>query len=191
MNLSELKMKRIFDVIISCFLLLLFSPVLLVICLLIRIDSVGSVFFLQQRVGLYGQPFKIFKFRSMIDNADTLGGFSTEKNDVRITRIGQIIRKTSIDELPQLINVIKGDMSLVGPRPNVFQQRELYSEQEWAQRNSVRPGITGLAQALMRSDATQEVRTQLDLEYVDKHGFFYDLYIMLLTVKQVFLKGGN
>ena len=81
MNLSELKMKRIFDVIISCFLLLLFSPVLLVICLLIRIDSVGSVFFLQQRVGLYGQPFKIFKFRSMIDNADTLGGFSTEKND--------------------------------------------------------------------------------------------------------------
>lgn len=191
MNLSELKMKRIFDVIISCFLLLLFSPVLLVICLLIRIDSVGSVFFLQQRVGLYGQPFKIFKFRSMIANADTLGGFSTEKNDVRITRIGQIIRKTSIDELPQLINVIKGDMSLVGPRPNVFQQRELYSEQEWAQRNSVRPGITGLAQALMRSDATQEVRTQLDLEYVDKHGFFYDLYIMLLTVKQVFLKGGN
>jgi lipopolysaccharide/colanic/teichoic acid biosynthesis glycosyltransferase len=127
----------------------------------------------------------------MVDGAATQGSHFTEDRDPRITRIGGFIRKTSLDELPQLINVLSGEMSLVGPRPNVPKQRVEYTGEEWSKRNAVRPGITGLAQATLRSAATPKERTSLDLEYVDKSGFVYDLWILVLTVRQVLFRGSH
>ena len=182
-------MKRFFDVILSVVAVLFLSPVLIVISIIIKVSSPGGILFKQERVGKLGEPFFIYKFRSMVKNADKQGLYQTQKNDARITKVGKFIRKTSIDELPQLFNVVKGDMSLVGPRPNVFAQKELYSKIEWEKRNSVCPGITGLAQALVRSIGTPDERTRLDLKYVDKQSFFYDIYIIMLTIKQVLFKG--
>ncbi|WP_053396886.1 sugar transferase [Vibrio nereis] len=183
-------MKRFIDVLFSIIGLVLLSPILLVLSFIIRSDG-GPALFRQVRVGLHGKEFEIFKFRSMIINAEQLGGYSTQSNDLRITNIGKIIRKTSLDELPQLFNVLKGDMSLVGPRPNVPAQREEYDKLQWEKRNSVLPGITGLAQATLRSKATWQERFELDIEYVNKSSLHYDFYIILLTFKQVFFKGGN
>ncbi|EPK4062881.1 sugar transferase, partial [Morganella morganii] len=106
-------------------------------------------------------------------------------------RIGKYLRRSSIDELPQLINVLKGDMSLVGPRPNVLSQKELYQPQDWDKRNTVLPGITGLAQASIRSDGTPEQRLELDLFYVNNMSFLFDMKIILMTIKQIIKKGGN
>jgi len=166
------------------------SPVLIVIPLLIRRDG-GPVLFRQTRVGLHGVPFNIYKFRSMVVNSEQLGGHSTQANDPRITKVGHFVRQTSIDELPQLLNVLKGDMSLVGPRPNVPGQRYEYTQEQWDLRNSVLPGITGLAQATLRSDATWQQRYDLDAEYVRSQSLMLDIKIILLTVKQIFTKGGN
>lgn len=185
-------MKRLFDVIGGIVILLPASPLMIVVAFLIKIESKGPVFFKQERIGLHGLPFKIFKFRSMVSNAEQLGPYYTRGDDSRITRVGRYIRKTSLDELPQLLNVILGSMSLVGPRPDVSAQRSNYTQQQWDKRNSVRPGITGLAQAKLRSAATADERTALDLEYVDKASVLFDLWIILLTIKQVFItKGGN
>ncbi len=184
-------MKRIFDVFVSLFLLVLFAPIFLIISVLIKVDSQGPVLFKQVRIGKNGKNFNIYKFRSMKGGAESTGPHFTSKNDVRITSIGKIIRKSSLDEIPQLYNVLVGDMSLVGPRPNVPLQREEYTEREWCKRNSVRPGITGLAQATLRSSATKQQRTNLDLEYVENASFFYDMNILCLTVKQVVSRGGN
>jgi lipopolysaccharide/colanic/teichoic acid biosynthesis glycosyltransferase len=181
--------KRLFDIIFSIIAVLLLSPVLIITSIFIKLDSSGDVIFKQERVGLFGNPFLIYKFRSMIKNANKQGSYQTYKNDSRITKVGRFIRKTSIDELPQLFNVIKGNMSLVGPRPNVFAQQKLYSKSEWEKRNSVHPGITGLAQVLIRSSGTPDERTRLDLKYIDKQSFFYDIYIIILTIKQVLFKG--
>ena len=183
-------MKRIFDVVISMILLLTLLPILVLTILLIKKDG-GPAFYFQNRVGRYGKEFAIYKFRSMVTNASDLGGYSTENNDKRITKIGKVIRKTSIDELPQLINVIKGDMSIVGPRPNVPLQREKYTQEQWDIRNSVLPGITGLAQAIQRSNASPEEKLKLDLDYIKMSGFMFDIKIIALTIKQVLFKGGN
>ena len=184
-------MKRIFDIFVAMLVLAATAPILLFVAILVKIESKGPVLFNQERVGLHGRSFYIYKFRSMVQNASEIGPYFTDENDKRITRVGKFIRRTSIDELPQIINVIKGEMSLVGPRPNVFAQRSEYDNSDWEMRNSVRPGITGLAQALLRSNATPEERTALDLEYAKNASFFFDLKILLLTVKQVLLKGGN
>jgi len=183
--------KRLFDITVSLVLLLLAAPLMILVTILIRVESNGPAIFRQERIGQYGQIFTIYKFRSMKSDAESQGPHFTTSNDPRITRSGRFIRKTSIDELPQLFNVLMGDMSLVGPRPNVPKQRSEYTEQEWNKRNSVRPGITGLAQAVFRSAATPEQRTRLDLEYVDKVSMFFDIWIILLTIKQVVYKGGN
>lgn len=183
--------KRLFDICVSLLMLLALLPVVLMVAILIKLESSGPVIFRQQRVGLKGVEFSIFKFRSMVVDAAESGSYFTSTDDPRITRVGRVIRRTSIDELPQLLNVLKGDMSLVGPRPNVLVQRKEYSEEEWNKRNSVRPGITGLAQALMRSAATANQRTSLDLEYVDKSSLFYDIRILFMTVRQVIFRGGN
>ncbi len=174
---------------VSFLLLFALMPIFIILTVLISVDG-GSAFYKQLRVGRSGKEFNIYKFRSMVINADKLGGYSTKQNDERITKIGSFIRKTSLDELPQILNVLKGDMSLVGPRPNVPQQINEYSADEWQLRNSVRPGITGLAQATLRSDATQLERWMLDRKYVENFSFFLDIKIILLTVKQVFSKGG-
>ena len=131
----------------------------------------------------------MFKFRSMIIDASDKGSYQTAPNDPRITRVGRFLRRNSLDELPQLMNVLLGDMSLVGPRPDVFDQRKFYKESDWVRRVSVRPGITGLAQATVRSSATPTQRLDLDLEYVENAGLLLDLKVLVLTARQIFGKG--
>jgi Sugar transferases involved in lipopolysaccharide synthesis len=151
----------------------------------------GPIFYRQRRVGRKGILFNMFKFRSMRVDADQIGPHFTSANDPRITKVGRFLRKTSLDELPQLLNVVLGDMSIVGPRPNVAAQSTEYSVESWEKRNLVRPGITGLAQATVRSEATPQQRELLDLEYVDNANFILDMKIILKTAKQVLTKGGN
>jgi lipopolysaccharide/colanic/teichoic acid biosynthesis glycosyltransferase len=184
-------MKRLIDILISLAVLVLLSWLLLLIAGLIYLYDRGPVFFRQTRVGLGGREFGMYKFRSMVVDAEKRGGYATADRDPRITPVGRFIRKTSIDELPQVINVLKGDMSIVGPRPNVPAQLPLYTSEEWRRRHSVRPGITGLAQATFRSAATQEQRTQLDLQYAADLSVKLDMKIIALTFLQVLTKGGN
>jgi len=183
--------KRVFDILVSLLVLIPASPFMILTALLIKLESKGPAIFKQERVGRFGTSFFIYKFRSMVVAAASQGPHFTQDGDPRITRVGRIVRKTSLDELPQLINVLKGDMSLVGPRPDVPKQRSDYTENDWKKRNLVRPGITGLAQAKLRSAATFEERTRLDLEYVDNASFSYDIWVILMTVKQVLFRGGN
>jgi lipopolysaccharide/colanic/teichoic acid biosynthesis glycosyltransferase len=184
-------MKRVMDLVLALAGLIVLAPLLLLVAVAIGAYDRGPVFYRQQRVGRGGRLFGIYKFRSMHVDADRRGGFSTASNDPRITGIGRLLRRTSVDELPQLLNVIKGDMSLVGPRPDVPAQRPLYTEAEWDERNTVAPGITGLAQATLRSSGTEDQRKALDLEYVRRHSVRFDCHILLLTVRQVLFVGGN
>jgi lipopolysaccharide/colanic/teichoic acid biosynthesis glycosyltransferase len=184
-------MKRTLDVLVSLCAVVVVSPVLAIVALAVLIDSGAPVLFRQTRIGLHGREFGMLKFRSMVRNADALGPYHTTDNDPRITRIGAFIRRTSLDELPQLLNVLAGDMSLVGPRPDVPAQRSLYTDQQWTERCSVRPGITGLAQATLRSQATPEQRLALDLRYAREHNLWLDLRILARTVGRLSGKGSN
>lgn len=184
-------MKRVMDVLLSLLALALLSPVLLVTGLLIALEDGRPVLFRQTRMGLRGREFGMHKFRSMVRNASAIGPYFTAANDPRITKVGRYIRRTSIDELPQLLNVLKGDMSLVGPRPDVPDQRGLYSDADWEQRCSVRPGITGLAQVKFRSNATQDQRLALDLLYSREASVWLDLKIMWWTLGLLSGKGSN
>lgn len=183
--------KRLIDILLSMMALLILMPLLLITAAFIRLQDGGPSLFGQQRVGKDGQSFLMWKFRSMVMNAESQGGFSTADGDPRITPVGRFIRRTSLDELPQLLNVLVGDMSIVGPRPDVPAQRSLYTEDEWMVRHSVRPGITGLAQSTMRSEATTEQRKAMDLEYANNASLTLDARIILMTIKQVIFKGGN
>ncbi len=184
-------MKRAMDVLLSLVALALLSPLLLVTAFLIAAEGGRPVLFRQTRMGLHGREFGMYKFRSMVSNAAAIGPYFTAASDPRITRVGRFIRRTSIDELPQLLNVLKGDMSLVGPRPDVPAQRGLYSDVDWAQRCSVRPGITGLAQVKYRSNATGEQRLALDLHYSREASVWLDLQIMWWTLGLLSGKGSN
>ncbi len=178
-------MKRLTDIILSLVALALLAPVLLLAALAVVFDSGFPIFFRQNRVGLGGREFGMFKFRSMVKNAASTGPYFTQANDTRITRVGQFIRRTSIDELPQIINVLLGDMSLVGPRPDVPAQQSLYAPQDWAQRCRVRPGITGLAQVKGRSAVSFEQRLALDLDYAKNVSWWRDVQIIWWTVCQL------
>ena len=184
-------MKRVVDVALSLLALVLLGPLLLLVAAGIAAQDGLPVFFRQARVGRGGREFAMYKFRSMVKNAASVGPYFTAAGDPRITPLGRFIRRTSIDELPQLLNVLLGDMSLVGPRPDVPVQRSLYTEAQWQERCSVRPGITGLAQALLRSQATDEQRLALDLQYVREHSVWFDLKIMLWTLGRLSGKGSN
>jgi lipopolysaccharide/colanic/teichoic acid biosynthesis glycosyltransferase len=184
-------MKRIMDILLAMAAVVLLSPVMLGAALAIALESGRPVLYRQTRVGLGGREFQMYKFRSMVKNAAGVGPYYTEEGDPRITRVGRFIRRSSIDELPQLLNVLRGEMSLVGPRPDLPRQRELYSQADWAQRCSVKPGITGWAQALLRSEATEAQRLQLDLRYVREHSVWLDLKIMLWTLGRLSGKGSN
>jgi len=184
-------MKRLFDITASLFALLLLSPLLLGTALAVALESGFPVLFRQTRIGLLGREFGMFKFRSMVKNAASIGPYFTSANDPRITRVGRFIRRTSLDELPQLINVLLGDMSLVGPRPDVPAQRCLYSEADWVQRCSVRPGITGLAQALYRSTSTEAQRLEADLRYTREASLWLDLKICWWTLMRLRGQGAN
>lgn len=183
--------KRGFDIIVVMLAMVPALPLMIIVALAIKLTASGSVIFRQSRVGQYGRMFEIYKFRSMVEDAASIGPFFTRDNDPRITAVGRFIRKTSLDELPQLFNVLRGEMSIVGPRPNVADQVSEYTNEQWEKRNSVRPGITGLAQAMLRSEATAEERTRLDLDYIDRMSLGLDLWVILLTVKQVLFGGGN
>ena len=184
-------MKRAFDILLSLFALALLSPVLLLTALAVFVDSGRPILFKQRRVGLGGREFGMYKFRSMVQGAAAIGPYFTSAGDPRITRVGRFIRRTSLDELPQLLNVLRGDMSLVGPRPDVPAQRGLYSEADWALRCSVRPGITGMAQALVRSNATHERRLALDLQYVREQGLLTDFKVLWWTLARLSGQGSN
>lgn len=184
-------MKRMLDIGGALVALTLLWPLLAVVALAIKLGSPGPVIFRQTRIGLGCRPFSIFKFRSMVSNAEQLGGYATADGDPRITSVGRFIRRTSIDELPQLFNVLKGDMSWVGPRPDVPAQEIVYTAEEWRLRHRVRPGITGLAQATLRSLASQEQRKTMDLDYAARPSLWLDTKILLATVLQVLGKGGN
>lgn len=184
-------MKRLMDILLSLSALVVLSPLLLVAALAVVLDSGRPVMFRHLRVGLHGHEFGMFKFRSMVVNAAQIGPWHTADNDPRITRVGRFLRRSSIDELPQLLNVLLGDMSLVGPRPDVQAQRTLYTQADWRQRCSVRPGITGLAQALYRSECTLAQRLEADLRYTRHAGVWLDLKIMVWTLSRLSGKGSN
>lgn len=181
--------KGLIDFILSLIATIILSPVMLIIGIAIKIDSEGPVFFLQERLGKDGKVFKIIKFRTMVVNAENIGdGLSIKsENDDRITRVGKFLRRTSLDELPQFINILKGEMSLIGPRPpaTYFPHKiEDYPEEQLARFN-VKPGITGLAQVRVRNNATWDEKIEIDLEYISKISFIEDLKIVFLTIKTI------
>lgn len=183
-------MKRAFDALAALIGLVILSPVFIAAAVMIKIDSKGPVLFKYTRVGMGGRRFTAYKFRSMVENAANMGlGIEIVKNDPRITAVGKFLRDWSMDELPQLINVLRGEMSLVGPRPALPHQVEKYSEFE-KRRLEVRPGITGWAQVNGRNLISWKERIKLDVWYVDNWSLWLDLKIMLMTPKLVFLKEG-
>lgn len=179
-------MKRAFDIFFAIILIVILLPLFLLVSLLVKSSSKGSIFFTQDRIGRDLKIFKMYKFRTMIMGADKAGPYFTKKNDVRITKIGKFLRITSIDELPQIFNVILGDMSFVGPRPNVAAQEKQYSKKDWIEIHRVLPGITGLAQINGRTNSTHEQQLADNLEYVRNHNFFLDIKIIIKTGLQLF-----
>mgnify|MGYP001106611455 CR=1 FL=1 len=185
--------KRILDFILSLIGLVILSPLLLIICLLIKLDSKGPVFFTQERLGYNGKIFRIYKFRTMVDGAINMGsGLFTNEADPRITRVGSFLRKTSLDEIPQLINVLRGEMSWVGPRPPVPYHPYKYEDYQGDQkiRFTVLPGITGYAQISGRNKLDWNERINLDVKYAKNQSIFLDIRIMFKTIQIVFLKDG-
>ena len=179
--------KRIFDFLLSFFLLFFLSPILLIISFLIYFSYGKPIFYIQIRPGKNSKPFKIVKFRTMLDDNDHNGNLLPDSE--RITKIGRILRKTSLDELPELFNVLRGEMSLVGPRPLRMRYLERYNTFQ-NRRHEVMPGITGLAQINGRADLEWNKRFEYDVWYVDNWSFFLDLKILLLTFLVVFRKEG-
>ncbi|MEH6976663.1 MULTISPECIES: sugar transferase [Bacillus] len=189
---SYLLVKRLIDFVVSLFMLLLLSPILVLFCILIPIESTGSPFFYQQRLGKNGKDFKLIKLRSMFLDAEKNGPQWASKEDPRVTRIGAFIRKTRIDEIPQAINVLKGDMSLVGPRPEreYFYKRFDKSLPNFKHRLLVTPGITGLAQVNGGYDLTPEEKLAFDLYYIQHRSFAMEIKILCQTLAIVFTGNG-
>lgn len=179
--------KRVFDVGVSLICLTIFSPILVCVAVLSRLKFGSPILFVQTRPGLNAAPFQILKFRTMTNTKSPTGILLSDAE--RLTSYGQFLRKTSLDELPALLNVLRGDMSLVGPRPLLMQYLPLYSEQQ-ARRHLVRPGITGWAQVNGRNAISWEQKFEFDGWYVDHVSFFLDLKILLLTVLKVFKRDG-
>lgn len=180
-------LKRYFDVMVSLILITIFSPIIFSTGLLLFWSNKGSILFFQVRPGYNNIPFTIIKFKTMHDGVDAQGKLLPD--EVRLTRIGKIIRGLSIDELLQLINVIKGDMSLVGPRPLLTQYLTRYTLEQ-TRRHNVRPGITGWAQVNGRNALSWEEKFKLDVEYVDNVSFFLDFKILLMTFWNVLIRKG-
>jgi lipopolysaccharide/colanic/teichoic acid biosynthesis glycosyltransferase len=178
-------MKRLLDIVLSLLAVVILLPVFVIIAIAIKLSSKGPAVFRQERVGKDGRPFIFYKFRTMQVDADPFGASPKSHDDPRFTRTGKFLREYSLDELPQLFNILKGDMSIVGPRP-------LYVSQvsEWNQRQKkrllVKPGLTGLAQIHGRGELTREQKLELDVKYVETANFLGDIKIILTTIAQVF-----
>lgn len=189
--------KRIFDFLVSLVGIIILSPIFIIVSIAIKLDSRGNILFLQKRVGRYGKEFNIYKFRTMVTDAEKLGKQITIGKDNRITKVGAFLRKFKIDELPQLFNVLKGDMSLVGPRPEVPKYVSLYTEEQKKVLN-VRPGITDIASLrykdendiLGKVDNPEEYyinvimkdKLNLNLEYIEKSNIIFDIYLIVKTI---------
>lgn len=180
-------MKRIFDLVVAWAGLVLLSPILAAIAILVWLNFGRPVLFRQVRPGRYGAPFEMIKFRTMRDAVDHNGVPLSDEQ--RLTRFGRLLRSTSLDELPELINIVRGEMSLVGPRPLLMQYLPLYSPEQ-ARRHAVRPGLTGWAQVNGRNALSWEDKFALDTWYVDHHSFVLDLSILWLTMRKVLLREG-
>ena len=194
-------MKRLFDIVAATCGIIILSPLMIIIAVLIKAEDHGPIFYKQVRVGKNGKTFKMYKFRSMFINADKMLDKLKEQNDVdgpmfkmkddpRVTKIGHFIRKHSLDELPQFFNVLKGDMSLVGPRPPLPSEVEEYSEYD-KQRLFVIPGCTGLWQATERNEVGFNEMVQLDIQYIQRASFTFDLWIIWKTVCIVIKPNGS
>jgi len=189
--------KRLFDLIISIFFLVIFMPLWIIIAIIIKLEASGPVFFVQKRVGKDGNDFFMYKFRTMVVGAENMGsGIEIEKNDSRITGVGNILRVTSLDEAPQFINILKGEMSFIGPRPTIRAQVDKYNQRQM-RRLEVKPGITGLAQVSGRNSLSWEKRIEKDIEYIDNYSLLLDLKIFFKTFsvvlfpKDIYGKDGN
>ena len=193
--------KRILDIVFSLLGMVLLSPFFLIISIIIKLDSKGPVFFVHSRIGEKGKPIGIYKFRTMVNNAeDLIKNFTPEQkeefercykleNDPRVTKIGNFLRKTSLDELPQILNILKGELSIIGPRPIIQAELDKYEENK-EKFLSVRPGLTGYWAANGRSDTTYEERMKMELYYVDNMSFWLDIKIFFKTIFAVIKKEG-
>jgi lipopolysaccharide/colanic/teichoic acid biosynthesis glycosyltransferase len=191
--------KRVVDLVILAFAAPLVLPVLAIVALLVRLDSPGPIIFTQYRTGRHGRRFRMYKFRTMVEDAEELKASLAHLNilpppdfkiidDPRITRVGKFLRKTSLDELPQLLNVVLGEMTLVGPRPTSF---AAHTYQLWhTERLELTPGLTGLWQIKARGDSTFDERLRLDIEYLDRASLLLDLQILVLTALAVLKRSG-
>ncbi len=182
--------KRAFDLLFAALLLILFLPLFLVIAILIKLESKGPVFFKHTRVGKDGCNFRMWKFRTMVKDAHRLGPGLTRHGDPRITSLGKVLRRLSIDELPQLINVLKGEMSIVGPRPEIPEIVSAYTAEQ-LRALSVKPGITGLSQINGRDDLPIDKKLQYEVRYVESRSLALDLKILLRTLPAVLEARGN
>lgn len=180
-------MKRLFDLIVSLILLVCFSPIYVIFALLVKAKLGSPIIFKQQRPGLHGKPFYLYKLRTMTDERNHKGQLLPDEK--RLTPFGQFLRKYSIDEYPQLINVIKGDISLVGPRPLLMEYLPLYTKEQ-SMRHDVRPGITGWAQINGRNAITWEEKFNLDVWYVKNQSILLDIKILILTINKVVVSEG-
>lgn len=203
-NLSKrayIVVKRFLDIFLSLIGLILLSPIFLIISIIIKIDSKGPIFFIHSRIGKNGKPFGIYKFRTMVNNAeDLIKTFTPEQKaefekcyklekDPRVTKIGNFLRKTSLDELPQILNILKGELSIIGPRPIVQAELEKYGDDK-EKFLSVKPGLTGYWAANGRSDTSYEERIQMELYYVDNMSFWLDIKVFFKTILAVLKKEG-
>ena len=179
--------KRAIDIVCSGIGLIVLSPILVIAAILIRKNLGSPIFFTQDRIGKDGKVFKMIKFRTMLDATDKYGNQLPDEE--RLTSFGKLLRSTSIDELPELVNVFLGDMSLVGPRPLLVEYKDLYSTEQW-RRHELRPGITGWAQVNGRNSISWAERFKLDVEYIDNYNLILDIKILFMTVLKVIKKDG-
>ena len=200
-KINYMSVKRVFDLVISTIGLIMLSPIFLILAIIVKLDSKGPVFFAHTRYGKNGKKFKMYKFRTMYENAqDMINDFTPEQmkewkenfklqDDPRITKVGKFLRKTSLDELPQIVNIIKGDLSIIGPRPVIEEELEKYGESK-EKFLSVTPGLTGYWQANGRSSTTYEQRMEMELYYIDHISPKLDFKIFFKTIESVIKKEG-
>jgi lipopolysaccharide/colanic/teichoic acid biosynthesis glycosyltransferase len=180
-----MKCNRVFDIVTSLLTIVVLSPIFVIIIVAIKLSDRGPAIFEQERAGKNGKPFMFYKFRTMKTDIDPFGPSPKTSGDPRLTRVGRFLREYSLDELPQLFNVLKGNMSIIGPRPLYVSQMAEWDERQ-KKRLLVKPGLTGLAQISGRGELTREEKLELDVKYVETAGFWLDLKIILATIAGVF-----